>query len=174
VDKLKVYEIPFKGLKDGQHEFDYKLDAHFFEVIEESLINDGEINAKVLLTKTPTMFTLTFDIKGVVKTQCDRCLDPLEVPVSYKSKMYVKFGEEYDEPSDEIIVLPQDEHSFNVAHLLYEFIGISLPVQKVHKKNGCNPEMISRLSHQNEVEPDEEEPIDPRWNELKKLIDKNK
>jgi len=176
VNKLQSYDIAFKGLKDGVHEFEYDLDARFFELIEDSLISDGEIKAKVQLTKTVTLLTLIFDIKGKVYTQCDRCLDPLEIPVKYNGKLLIKFGEAYEEVSDEIIVIPHDDHAFNVAQTLYELIGVSLPVQKTHKKNGCNPEMISRLNNYGESHhtDEEEQEIDPRWSELKKLIDKNK
>jgi uncharacterized protein len=174
VDKLKTFEIAFKGLADGHHSFEYNIDGHFFELIEDSLIDDGKLVAKVELNRQPTMLTLDFNIKGIVKTLCDRCLDPLELSVSHKARMLVKFGEEYDEPTDEIIVLPHEQHQINVAHLIYEFIGLSLPMQKVHKNNGCDPAMIEKLKEINIATEEEANDTDPRWEELKKLIDKNK
>lgn len=180
MDKLRDYEIAFKGLKEGQHEFNYEIDRSFFELIDHSLIENGTLKAKVLLTTQPTMLTLDFNIKGTILTSCDRCLEPLEVPVKYRGKMYVKFGDNYDEPTDEIMVIPHEEHQINVAHLIYEFIGVSIPMQCVHPadKDGnpsCNPEMIAKLEeHRGGESPSETEEIDPRWSELKKLIGKNK
>ncbi|MFT3737241.1 MAG: DUF177 domain-containing protein [Breznakibacter sp.] len=174
MDKLKTFEIAFKGLAEGKHEFDYGIDSQFFEVIEDSMIEDGNLKAKVLLDKQTTILTLDFDIKGIVKTLCDRCLDPLELQVKHKARIYVKFGEEYDEPSDEIIVLPHDEHQLNVAHLIYEFIGLSLPVQRLHEDNSCDPQMIARLDEFKDYQSDDNQAGDPRWDELKKLLDKNK
>lgn len=174
MDKLRTFDIAFKGLAEGKHEFDYDIDARFFELIEGSMIEDGNLKAKVLLDKQTTMLTLDFDIKGVVKALCDRCLDPLELQVKHKAKIYVKFGDEYDEPSDEIIVLPHDEHQLNVAQLIYEFIGLSLPVQRVHKENSCDPQMIAKLDEFKDYHADPSEPVDPRWEQLKKLLDKNK
>lgn len=174
VDKLKTFEIAYKGLAEGQHVFEYDIDSQFFGLIEESMIEDGQLKAKVLLTKQTTMLTLDFDIKGTVKTLCDRCLDPLELSVKHKARIYVKFGEEYDEPSEEIVVLPHDEHQINVAHLIYEFIGLSLPVQRVHKDDSCDPQMIAKLEEFKDHHADDSQPVDPRWEELKKLLDKNK
>jgi uncharacterized protein len=174
VDKLTTYDIAYKGLPDGQHVFEYNIDRSFFELIDDSLIEDGRLLAKIDLHKQTTMLTLNFDIKGVVNTICDRCLDPLELKVSHKARIYIKFGDVYDEPTEEIIVLPHEEYQYNVAQLIYEFIGLSMPMQKVHKNNGCDPSMIARLEHINETESDDSAESDPRWGELKKLLDKNK
>jgi uncharacterized protein len=174
VDKLKKFDIAFKGLADGLHEFEFDIDQDFFELIEDSMIEDGELKAKVLLKKQTTMLTLDFDIKGTVNTLCDRCLDPVQLTVKHKTRIFIKFGDSYDEPTEEIIVLPHEEHHFNVAQLIYEFIGLSLPVQKVHKNNGCDPKMIERLQEAIDTHTDETEEVDPRWAELKKLLDKNK
>jgi uncharacterized protein len=102
--------------------------------------------------------------------------------------MYVNFGEEYDEPTEEIIVLPHESHSINVARFMYEFIVVSLPIRHVHPANedgtpGCDPDMLEQLDQylvdeetQPESEQDDEnedESIDPRWGELRKLINKN-
>jgi len=176
VDTLNAFDIAFKGLKDGDHSFQYDIDRHFFEAIEHSLIEDGDIKAKVLLKKQPSMLTLTIDVSGTVFTQCDRCLEPLNIEIKNSGRMFVKFGDSYDEPSEEIIVLPHEEHILNVAQFIYEYIGLSIPVQKVHngKSQPCNQEMLSVLNKLKGNRDKNEEETDPRWNELKKLIDKNK
>lgn len=181
MSKLSEYAIAFKGLKDGKHEWTYDLDDSFFTLFETSLIEKGELRAKVMMDKSVTMLTLDFELRGNVETLCDNCLSPLEVPVRHKSRLFVKFGAEYDEPSDEIVIIPHDEHELNVAQWLYEFICLALPIRHVHKrdKNGqpaCDPEMIQKLNQYLVVEKESEtnHEVDPRWEALKHIVDKNK
>lgn len=177
VERLKEFDIEFKGLKEGEHTFTYQINKDFFDNFENSLIEDGEIEANVLLDKQSTYLNFEFNVKGQVFTTCDRCLDPLTVSASNIGKLYVKFGEVYDEPSEEVIVLSREEYMINVGQYLYEYIVLGMPMQIVHsnKRKGdkCNEAMLSKLSEFSSGEHETEE-IDPRWNELKKLIDKNK
>ena len=194
MDNLKNYSIEFKGLKDAKYDWDFDLTPAFFELYENSLVQDGNFKCKVLLDKTPTLLTFNFDIKGETVQSCDDCLDDIVVPISTSRKLYVKFGEEYEEQSDEILVIERNEHQINIAQYIYEFIILSLPLRVVHPddENGnstCNPIMLERLSNylvsevdessaEYEDESDEQGEdsgeIDPRWSSLKNLIDNNK
>jgi uncharacterized metal-binding protein YceD (DUF177 family) len=92
-----------------------------------------------------------------------------------------------------LIVIPENEGEINIAWFLYEFIELSIPMKHVHAPGKCNKAMTSKLSKHlrgsandesddNDVEGfegpvidnvEEEENIDPRWNELKKILDNN-
>ncbi len=175
MDKLNEYTLVFKGLKDGKHNFSFKIEPSFFAEIEGSVIENGNFEVNIEMIKRPTMLQLDFDIVGKVQTICDNCLGELIVPVSYEGAMYVKFGAVYDEPSEEIIVLPHEENEMNVAHLIYEFIVVSLPLRNVHSNESdddmCDDEMLDLLEQQNQHEEDtiSTGDIDPRWEALKKL-----
>ncbi len=178
MNKLNDYNIAFKGLKEGKHQFHYTLDADFFLNIEDSVIEGGQFEADVDLIKRSQMLQLDFKIDGNVHTTCDNCLGELTLPVSHENTIYIKFGIEYDEPSDEIIVLPHEEYEFNIAQLLYEFIVVSMPLRSVHEdQENCDQDMIQRLQSYDHAEQasfeDENEAIDPRWEALRKLKDNN-
>jgi uncharacterized metal-binding protein YceD (DUF177 family) len=181
VDRLRNYGIPFKGLKEGKHLFKYEIGADFFGLFEQPLIEKGEVIAEVELNKSSALLTLNFKVEGTVETVCDNCLEALILPVENESLMYIKFGEEYDEPTEEIIVLPHEENEINVAQLIYEFVCVALPIRHVHPEdeNGmvtCNAEMLNQLNNYLVEEGDEEEQdddIDPRWAALKNLVDKS-
>ena len=195
MERLKDYSIEFKGLKEGRHIWDFNLSAAFFELLDNPIVQDGNFKCKVLLDLTETLLTFNFQIEGEMVHNCDDCLDELTVPISTSGRLFVKFGEEYEEQSDEIIVIDRNEHQINIAQYIYEFIVLSIPLRLVHPEdeNGnstCNPEMMSRLSSYlvSEIEEGENEDgeefdeqgeertteIDPRWASLKTLIDNNK
>jgi uncharacterized protein len=183
--KLRDYSIGFKGLKDGSHDFDYSINNAFFSLFEDALYDDGDVKARVKLSKGQQMLILEFDLSGTVASFCDNCLEGVDVSIDCDARLYVKFGDDYDEPGDDIIVIPREEHEINIAQHIYDLIVTSLPIRHLHpmEKNGnraCNPEMVSKLGEylvdQNigvTVDSDEDE-VDPRWNELKKLMNKNK
>ena len=52
---------------------------------------------------------------GVVWVPCDRCLDDMEQPITSADKLMVKFGTEYAEEGDNLIVIPEEEGLINVA-----------------------------------------------------------
>ena len=177
--KDKEYIIAFKGLKDGKHQFNYVIDKDFFLLFDEPLYTDGDINVDIEMNKGMQMLVFDFDIKGTILSVCDVCLEPVNVPVNCQSKLYVKFGEQYDEPAEDVTVIPHQECEFDLKHILYDLIVTSLPIRHIHEvdkngKSGCNPEMLKKLEEYKIEEPNvDQDSIDPRWEELKKLIDKN-
>lgn len=177
---LSKYDIAFKGLKEGKHQFEFEIDDKFFEKFENSEVTKGELLGNVEINKQSTLMILEMAVEGTVELLCDRCLENYGQAVNNQSKMYIKFGAEAEDLNDDVLVLPLEENQINVAQYLYELIILGLPIKHVHPddENGdstCNPEMLDKLNEYlvEEVDDDEEtdEPIDERWSELKKLLD---
>ncbi len=106
--------------------------------------------------KTSVTFELNFSIVGVVFVPCDRCLDDIPMDVDTKNKLIVKFGKEYSEESDEIVIIPEEDGEINIAWFLYEFIILSLPAKKVHPAGTCNKAMSSKLNKHRAKSADDE------------------
>jgi uncharacterized metal-binding protein YceD (DUF177 family) len=121
------------------------------------------------------MLEFDFILKGSVIVTCDRCLDDLEVPVDFSSKLFVKFGDTTEEQTDEIIVLSHAEHELDISQYIYEFAHLSLPFKRVHPdkkgKSTCNKEMLKKLDEY--IIRNEQEETDPRWDDLKNLLNHN-
>ena len=56
----------------------------------------------------------------------------MELPISSSDKLMVKFGHEYAEEGDNLIVIPEEEGEINVAWFMYEFVALSVPMKHVH------------------------------------------
>lgn len=171
---LAQYVIPFSGLKEGKHLFEFTADDRFFAEFEESEFKKGEVEIEVELEKRATYLKLKFQLKGAVETTCDRCLELYLQPIKNSFPLLVKFSEEEMDDGDEMIYLHPSKHQLEVAHLIYEYVALSVPIKRVHPtvggKSQCDPEMLNRLAELKGSDPVEEEPIDPRWNDLKKFI----
>ncbi len=107
--KFSLYNISLKNLSIGLHTYEYELDRKFFEAIDGDEVRKGNVKVTVSVRRTSSMFEFDFDIKGVVQVPCTRCLDDMNQEVETKNRLIVKFGKEYSEESDEIVIIPEDE-----------------------------------------------------------------
>jgi len=170
-----LFTIPINGLKEGYHSFNFEINKEFFDQFEESEIKEGRLTAVVKADKLVTHIDLSVSIEGSVNISCDRCLEPFRQPLSCENRLLVKFGLVSDDSDPDIITLPADENELDLRQYFYEYILLAMPIQRVHPvdengKSACDPEMLKKLK---EHITDEEITNDPRWDELKKLIDNN-
>ena len=146
--KFSLYNIPLRSLSEGTHEFGYLLDDQFFKLINDgdSDIHKGDVNVTLTIKSKTNLFEFAFNLTGDVQVSCDRCLDDMPIEVSTKNRLIVKFGEEYSEESDEIVIIPEDDGEINIAWFLYEFISLTIPMKHVHPSGKCNRFMSSKLN----------------------------
>ena len=169
MDALEQYTIPIKGLGLGIHQFDFEIKRAFFQRFEHSPIQDGAIQLNLTFDKRLDMYVLQFDFEGFVQTNCDRCLDALDLQLSDSQQLLVKLSAEERIEEAEVIYISPEASMFNVAKYAYEFICLSMPLIKVHSEsNACNPEMLAYLDGNEELE-ENEETSNPIWEELKKF-----
>jgi uncharacterized metal-binding protein YceD (DUF177 family) len=168
--------------------YEYLLDNKFFMDIDGTDVQRGKVRARLSVERKPASFELKFHFEGVVYVPCDRCLDDMEQPVETDARLIVKFGREYAEESDEILVISEEEGALNLAWFLYEFVALAVPMKHIHPPGKCNRAMTSKLKKHAAKRTDDEdgdfgymdeEPsvgddpesrdIDPRWDSLKDL-----
>ena len=153
-----AYSVRLSSMKLGTHTFEFELNKAFFEVIEQSLIEDGEVFVKVNWEKKETMMVVYFSLLGTVNTTCDRCNDPVSVPIQGQYKLVYKFGTDASE-DENLIVLDPESIEVDLRDQLYEFAVIALPNRIVHPEGECNEEVMklyeTYIVNSNEPEPDD-------------------
>ncbi len=179
IETQSKYVIPFKSLADGKHNFEWQVGKELFDAVENALVPDGNLVAKVEMNKSEQMLKLHFDIHGTVRATCDVCLDEFDYPIEdCEGDIVVKFGKDYEEISEELYVIPESDTDISVAQWIYEFVCVTLPLRFEHSQavgnQQCNPEMLERLSHylveeKTDSEETDTNDIDPRWEALKGL-----
>ena len=190
--KFDKYKIDLKGMQVDSVKYEFLLDNLFFAHIDAPEVQKGKVNVVLNVKRTSHAFELSFETEGIVWIPCDRCLDEMELPIDSSDKLMVKFGREFAEEGENLVVIPEEEGEINVAWFMYEFIALSVPMKHVHGPGKCNKSMSSKLNKHLRTTTDEdtednfesvdeetniveevEEQIDPRWNELKKILDNN-
>ena len=186
--KFELYTIDLKNLTPGTHDFEYLLENKFFVDIDGNEVQKGHVHVQLTVKKSLMAFELNFQIAGTVIIPCDRCLDDMELPIETQDKLIVKFGKEYAEESDEIVIVPEEEGTINVAWFMYEFIALAIPIKHIHAAGKCNKAMAAKLRQHTAISRDDlSEPLDegseevsdeqdagvsdPRWDALKGLFE---
>ena len=188
--KFKLYNVDLKNLSPGVHEFEYLLENKFFVDIDGDEVQKGKVKVNLTVKRTSMVFDMNFQLEGIVYVPCDRCLDDMELPVSTQNKLVVKFGKEYAEESEEIVIIPEEEGEINLAWFIYEFIALAIPMKHIHAPGKCNKAMSSKLKKHTARRADDEDefdeeaaddivvdddaadiPSDPRWDALKGLVE---
>ncbi|WP_445456595.1 YceD family protein [Flavobacterium sp. HNIBRBA15423] len=171
---LKAYLIQFSGLKIGKHQFDYQLDNSFFEHFNYDDFNNVDIKVDLILEKKNTMLELNFKHKGVVNVPCDLTNEPFDLPVKSKLKLIVNFGDSFNDENEELLILPHGEFQVDVSQYIYEMVVLSVPFKRIHpgvKDGTLKTDVLDKLDKLSPKEENkEEENIDPRWENLKKLL----
>ena len=168
MEKENEFMIPVSGLALGVHSFQFDIKDEFFADLDYSEVKQGQVTVNLEVEREELMMTLNFHLEGKVLVTCDRCADEFYIPIQSEQVFYIKFGADEAEESDDVAVVPAEEHAYDVSSLIYEYIILAIPMHRVHPEGECNPKVIEMLSH-NEVNPEEESEIDPRWAALKDL-----
>ena len=122
---MQPFEIKLNALSTGKNEFHWHADGSFFAGFENTEILDADLELDVTAINADDSVKVSCLIDGSVTVTCDRCLEDLTLEV------HTSFEE------DETLDLSQD---------IYDYVCLSLPMQRVHPEGGCNEETTKYLS----------------------------
>ncbi len=169
LDRLIEYKIPFKGISEGQHEYNFHVQDLFFDAMESEDVHHADVKVNLKLDKQSRMMILDFDFKGNLTLACDRCLDDMDLPIDINYQLVVKYGKQDEEQEEGILYLRDDQFQLDVSSIIYENLILAIPIKHVHADDSegnstCNMEQIAILE-----EYSKRKTTDSRWDALKNL-----
>lgn len=188
--KFSAYKLPLKSLGTGVHRYDYQLTKQFFTDMENSDIRDAALDVALVVNYNGDFYDLSFTITGELTLICDRCLDDLPFPLETAYHIAVKYGDDYNDESDDLLVIPESDAYLNVAYMIYDTVVLAIPIKHVHPLGKCNRQMSALLKKHRAVEAGEDAELagelidemdtldtempdqaagDPRWDALRKI-----
>jgi uncharacterized metal-binding protein YceD (DUF177 family) len=173
--KHREFMVPFSGLKIGKHKFNFEINNTFFESFEYNEFNDAAIDLEVLLNKSSTMLELVMTASGTVNVYCDVTNEAYNQPINADLDLVVKFGDEFNNDNDEILILPHGDFQVDISQYVYEMLVLAVPLKKVHPgvlDGTLESEALKKLEelHPKEIKESKDKETDPRWDSLKKLL----
>lgn len=175
----------------GIQEFEYHLGKQFFVNMESPDIHDADLTVKLTVNHQSELYDMTFVVTGEITLICDRCLDNMQLLVDTSYHISVKYGDRYNDDSDDLLEIPESDAYLNVAYMIYDTVALIVPMKHVHPLGKCNRQMSAMLKKHrarnvNDEDTELEEQLidemdyidetpkpatDPRWDGLKGLAD---
>ncbi len=180
--KPNDFSIAFKGLKDGEHEWKYTIGRRFFEDFDYQEFGESRIEVQVKMLKKPTLLEFDFSAEGEVELPCDLTNEPYMQPIDGVMHLVVKFGDSFLEEDDELLIIPHSEYEIDIAQYIYELVVLAVPFKRIHPgiaDGTLKSDILDKLEELSPTPAEEEEaggtqdkdaPTDPRWDDLKKLL----
>ncbi len=125
-------EIPRPSI--GSNEVTYQLDKGFFQLFENSLLEEGELVVQVKLDKSSRHIQLLFEIQGEVSLICDRSLEQFSYPISIERMVYFKLGHENKELDLDVYMIEESSSMIHLAQHMYDFVTLAVPMKKIHPR----------------------------------------
>jgi uncharacterized protein len=131
---LNTFKIDIFRLENKQYLHEFEGNDDFFEALDQELIQKGNFKATVVLNKNETMIQMMYNITGSVELTCDRSLDLFDFPVDITQKMILKFSDHNEEITEELMLIDRNTQYINVAQDIFDFIGLQIPIKKLHPR----------------------------------------
>lgn len=168
----REFEIAWLGLKIGEHVYEFSVGDEFMrERGAPAETRDWAAQVKLRFNRQQSFFQLHFDISGSVTVPCDRCGDDFPLALWDEFDLLVKLtGEDEDEKETDdeadVAFVSRHETVIDISGWIYEFVMLSMPLQKVHPDGQCNPEALKLL---NQLGAAEDAPGNDIWKGLKNI-----
>lgn len=175
-NKGQEYIIDYKTLESGTYEFDYHIDKNFFAMFDEPMAQDGDANVHATMKVSSAGLSIRLDISGTLQVECDRCLEPFDMPIDASYDLVVKYGDKTTplDEADDVITIGEDDDFLDLSQHIYEYVVLSLPARRVHPdlpdgQPGCDPEMLSHIL----IADDDEEEYDDEYDDGEEYDDED-
>lgn len=139
--KFTEFKLMLKSLPLGKRSFEYHLDKAFFQNMDNADVRNADATVVLDVNHRAECYELHFHLSGVLTLLCDRCLDELPIEVDTTYDLTVKYGPDYNDDSDTLLVIPESENYLNVAYMIYDTAVLAIPARHVHPSGKCNRAM---------------------------------
>ena len=169
MDKLIEYQIPYKGLSIGKHDYDFHATKKFFADMQVDTIKGGDLKIKFELDKQNRLMQADISIIGYLVLVCDRCLEDYNFEIDVEYNQIFKFGNTPENHNDDLVYLSDTDFEINVAQIIIENILLQIPIRKIHPddedgNSTCKAEQLNLISDYSE-----RKHTDSRWDALKNI-----
>ena len=129
--------------------FDFIVGNDFFVSFEDTDIQDGNVNADLILTKNNSDLLIEIIIDGYVSLICDRCLEIYQQDVYFEDEVFINTIN-FDDKENNVISFDKNRFNVNVARLIYDSVQLSLPIKHTHPEDKndnptCNPNVLDNF-----------------------------
>lgn len=169
MDIMDSYKVDLKGMTEDAVSHHWVLTDDFFSAVQGPEIQHGQLDVALRVKRTSGAYELDFQMDGIVKVECDRCLELMDQEIHTEQSLKVQLGQEYCDDG-ETIVIPENEGVIGLDWQMYEMAALQIPIRHVHPDGECNPQVLEMMNGKRQEE--DTDYVDPRWEALKQMKNK--
>ena len=155
---MNPFIIPLNDWAAGERKFHSHAGLEFFQQFDNSEILDADVSVEITVVKDGrNKVEADLHLKGTVTVPCDRCLDPVEIPVEAQPEETLSPG--------------AGEVEWDLSQAVYDFVCLSLPLQRLHPQGKCDPDTVRFLSQKERKNEEAEASANSPFAALKGLFD---
>lgn len=175
--KRDAYHIPIRiaGLSDGQHEFDETVPPRNLELPAEF---GQDLSVHVVMDKSHAHIVLTVDISGEAMYPCDRCLEPVRIPVAQHFLLYYARdpGAARMLEEDDVRMIDPSAPWVDIAEDVRDYALLAVPMRRTCGEDELGQPRCTAAADAAAADAGErageqagEADVDPRWEKLKDI-----
>jgi uncharacterized metal-binding protein YceD (DUF177 family) len=173
VDTQKL-TFDIQNIPEGKSSKTAHLPEDYFKLKEGSRLIEAVVT--ISFYRTDHFVKVSFEVDSNVELTCDRCLENYNETIEGVFDILFEPGkvEETETVKSAVRQIPSEELVLDIEEEVRDTIILNIPVKKIHPKyyDGDGNAEDFGVARFGEIEPDDEQKIDPRWEELKKLKQK--
>ena len=151
--------IPLNGWAAGERLFRFQAGLEFFQAFDNTEILDAAVEVEVKAVKEAGhKVEAELHLSGTVTVPCDRCLEALVLPVEARP--------------EEVFKPESPAEDWDLSQAVYDYVCLSLPLQKVHPEGECNPDTVRFLGQGERANEEAGASANSPFSALKGLFDK--
>lgn len=159
-----MLEVRLAALKPGLHTFTFHPSAEELE-LDPAEFRDMEVNVR--LDYEPHQVYVELTARATATLLCDRTLVPFEQPVEGRYAMLFTSAQTEEEDAGDVRPLPDDTVALDLSEAVRDTLVLALPARRV----APGAEEAPLQTQFGALTGDDGEPIDPRWEALRKFKD---
>lgn len=142
--------IELNSLSAGSKNYEWQAGKEFFEAFENTDVLDADVHVNAKASKaSPEEILLDVELSGSLTVACDRCGEPVDMPVDGYYEFSVLHGSNLAE-KDGREVLEAVGSTLDLSQVVYDYALLSLPIQCFHEEGECSEEVDNFFTSQQE------------------------
>ncbi|PID90714.1 MAG: hypothetical protein CSA97_01450 [Bacteroidetes bacterium] len=145
------FTILFSDVDGRSGAYSRSVGGVFFTDRESWGVHDASFGVEVEGRCEGHKYEFTVRLEGSVVLECDRCLQPMDLPMEFEGVLKVERRAGLTDSFDgEEWTMGDSSEGVDIAPYIRESVYLSLPMRHYHGMEGtleedCNPEMLARL-----------------------------
>lgn len=167
----KLLRFDIQKIPEGESSKIAELPEEYFTLDDDVRLLEAEV--QISFFRTDHFVKVSFNLLSIVELICDRSLDPFEKNVKGSFDILFQPDEVQESETEQSAVkqIPPIDLVLDIEDEVRDTIMLNIPIKKIHPRyfdESGNPEEFGTARFGAPAEKDED-PIDPRWEKLKKL-----